>query len=474
MKTFRKYTIVYVIILLLLAACVPTATPKAATATTVRTTVPTNTLIPTSTPTETSTPTPTVTPTPNPTPTPAVAYRIGVDYGPFTEPGQNPELGTIITIEQMKAQLDVIGPYVEWIRTYGCQGLSDLVPLAHERGLKSALGGWLNRDLEANERELTCLIDTATRYSPEMVIVGSETLLRGDLTAKQLVEYLQRVKEALPGVSLVTTADVSDSFFNNETVITETDALLVNIYPYWAGVSVRNSILWLNTQYNRVVSRAQHKQVFISETGWPSCGNTIKNAIPSEANASEYFVNFVSWAKQEEVPYFYFSSFDEPWKGTVEKPQEACWGLWGSSGMKKGMEQVFEGVTVPDNWSPTQIPIPPATPTPAGPPGIYIDSYPALGKYGAMAGHVSGIDPSKYMVACYIYVNGWWTKPTWDHPLTPINANKTWECYVTTGGLDPQATQLLAFLLPKGVNAPRADGGGYPGLGDYPSISVNR
>jgi len=35
-------------------------------------------------------------------------------------------------------------------------------------------------------------------------------------------------------------------------------------------------------------------------------------------------------------------------------------------------------------------------------------------------GRVDCVNPADYKVAVYIYVTGWWTKPTWDHPL--------WDC----------------------------------------------
>ncbi len=413
--------------------------------------------------------------TPSKTPTPMFAYKLkGLNWGPYTDEGQNPELETVITREQLSAQLEIIAPYTEWVRTFGCQGLSEIVPMAHERGIKVAMGAWLGQDLAANEVETACLIANAIASKPEMVIVGSETLLREDLSPEQLTEYLVRVKAAIPSEILVTTADTSIGFTANEALVSELDVIMVNIYPYWAEVSLNNSIAWLNREYNDVVSHAQGKQVWISETGWPS------NSIES---ASDYLVNFVSWAKVIDVSYFIFEAFDEPWKLSLEKPEEAYWGIWNAEGMKEGMQSVFDGAEIDDNWSPTRTPIPTEKPVVvvvptikiSGPPAIEIESWPAKGAYGEMTGSVTNVDPSKYMVACYLEVNGgWWTKPTWDDALTPISSYGNWGCYVTTGGIDDQATTLKAYLLPKGVSAPQASGGGEPGLGEFPSSAIYR
>ena len=430
---------------------------------------------------------PTATSTPEPTQTPALAYKlVGLDFGPYIYEGQNPGLGTVITQEQFESELDVIAPYTNWVRSYGCQGMDQIVPIAHARGLKVALGAWLSSDLTANEAEISCLINAGTLYHPEMVIVGSEVLYRGDLTPAKLVEYMAEVRAALPGLTIAT-ADTPEGFLNNKAVVGATDVILTNIYPYWAGVSVKNSIAWLNAKYQKVVAASLGKKVWISETGWPSCGNSVSSAEPSVQNSNTYFLNFISWARAKDVSYFYFEAFNEPWKGTAKMPQEACWGTWESSGlMKSGMQQVFDGAIVADNWSPTatsvpttavSVPMPnPVTPVPSGPPQVELVSVPPIGSYDNLVGKVINADPLKYEIAAYINVNGgWWTKPYWDTPLTPIAANGYFRCNITTGGVDEQATEIIVFLVPKGYSVPLASGGGLDSsLSNFPNASATR
>ena len=63
-------------------------------------------------------------------------------------------------------------------------------------------------------------------------------------------------------------------------------------------------------------------------------------------------MNFVSWAEAEKVSYFYFEAFDESWKVTYEGSQGAHWGVWDKDGnLKPGMEDVFDGKRLSDNWS---------------------------------------------------------------------------------------------------------------------------
>ncbi len=52
-------------------------------------------------------------------------------------------------------------------------------------------------------------------------------------------------------------------------------------------------------------------------------------------------------------------------------------------------------------------------------------------------------------VAVYIQVDGgWWTKPSWDSPCTPISADGSFSVNITTGGNDEEANEIAAFLIP--------------------------
>jgi GPH family glycoside/pentoside/hexuronide:cation symporter len=73
---------------------------------------------------------------------------------------------------------------------------------------------------------------------------------------------------------------------------------------------------------------ANGKKIIISETGWPSKGETVDQAIPSEINAIKYFVASHEWAIKNNVELFYFSSFDESWKANQEGTVGTAWGIW--------------------------------------------------------------------------------------------------------------------------------------------------
>jgi hypothetical protein len=91
-------------------------------------------------------------------------------------------------------------------------------------------------------------------------------------------------------------------------------------------------------------------------------------------------------------------------------------------------------------------------------PAIAFTHVPAYGSTEDLQGQVNCAEPADYRVAVYIYVDGWWNKPTWAEPLTTIRPDGSWTCDVTTGGGDPWATRLAAFLLPASYAPPLLDG----------------
>ena len=267
----------------------------------------------------------------------------GIDFSPYMD-GQNPNFGSQVDREQVKERLTIIAPYTIWIRTYGTEnGLEYIGPVAHEMGRKTAIGAWLSSDTEANDRQINELINEAKAGYVDLAIVGSETLLRNDLSEDELIEYIRRFKQEAPGIN-VTTADTYSELLNHPRVMAECDVIMYNSYPYWEGTSIDNAIEMQDSRYKNLVNQVGSKPIIISETGWPSEGNTIGSAVPSPENSARYFNDFVSWARKNNVQYFYFEAFDETWKANYEGPQGAHWGIWDKDGnMKPGMETILSG-----------------------------------------------------------------------------------------------------------------------------------
>lgn len=256
----------------------------------------------------------------------------GISFSPYAE-GQGP--GTELEAGQIRHRLEIVAPFVRWIRTFSCTEGNQLIPgLAKEYGKETMVGVWLDDDLDHNELELAAAIEVANAGHADILAVGNEVLLRGELTEDQLLDYLDRARREAPGVD-VGYVDAYFTFIERPRVTAACDVLLANCYPFWEGCPADYALLYMKDMYWRVVNAANGKKVIVSETGWPNRGTPIQGAIPSLEYAIKYFVDTSRWAENDGIELFYFSAFDESWKVDVEGDVGAYWGLWDKDGNPK-------------------------------------------------------------------------------------------------------------------------------------------
>lgn len=242
------------------------------------------------------------------------------------EDGQKP--GDIITEEQVKRRIQIIKPYTKWVRSFSCVDGNEHIPrIAKQNGIKTLVGAWLGDDLDMNEDEIEGLIALAKEGFVDIAAVGNEVMYRGDLTEDQLLEYINRVKEALPGIP-VGYVDAYYEFSHRPKITEACDVILSNCYPYWEGCNIEHSLNHMQQMYFQAIDAGKGKKVIITETGWPSEGGSLRGAVSSAENAMKYFINTQSWSLKSNIDIFYFSSFDESWKVGAEGDVGAYWGLW--------------------------------------------------------------------------------------------------------------------------------------------------
>ena len=387
------------------------------------------------------------------------SYKLhGVNFSPILD-GQNEN--TPISQTQLEQRMSLVKNYTHWVRTFGASnGLENAGAVAHKLGLKIAMGAWISNNLATNETEINNLIAAANRGEADLLIVGSETVLRAENgttpfpgAEAKIIEYINRVKNAVPANLPVTYADTYNTLLNHPNLVAACrDVLFVNYYPYWEGVRLDKAMLDLNSKHEQVVAVAGGKKVIVSEAGWPSAGAKLGEALPSLDSASWYFLDFVSWARNKNIDYFFFEAFDSVWKShNPQLPQvESHWGILDDLDyLKFGMEKVFNNVIMDDNWSLVDG---------AGEPSLEFTLVPIYGSTGANAfiyGRATHIKPTDYKVALYIYVAGnWWIKPYFNSPDIYLDMGGEWKSATVIGGIDYNATKFAAFLVPKNYTIP--------------------
>ncbi len=256
----------------------------------------------------------------------------GVCFSPYVE-GQGP--GTEIDEAQIRERLRVVQPYVHWIRSFSTAEGNELIPAAAKGlGLQTLVGVWIGTDLDKNEVEMDNALQLASAGYADIIAVGNEVLLRGDVSEDQLIDYIQRFKAAVPNVE-VGYVDAYFEFVDHPRVTEACDVILANCYPFWEGVAAEHALLYMKEMYRRASSAAGDKKVIISETGWPNLGTPERGAQPSVEGAMKYFIDTYKWAEQDGIDIFYFSAFDEAWKVDAEGDVGAYWGLWDKDGIPK-------------------------------------------------------------------------------------------------------------------------------------------
>ena len=122
----------------------------------------------------------------------------GIGFSAYEE-GQKP--GDELTLEQVQRRMAILKPSIKWVRSFSCLQGNELIPtVAKQMGIKTLVGAWLGDDLEKNEQEIEGLIKLAKDGYVDIAAVGNEVMYRKDLTEEQLLAYIQRVKDAVPGV----------------------------------------------------------------------------------------------------------------------------------------------------------------------------------------------------------------------------------------------------------------------------------
>jgi GPH family glycoside/pentoside/hexuronide:cation symporter len=249
----------------------------------------------------------------------------GFCFSPYLE-GQN--LGDQLSRKQIEKRMKILAPHTKWVRSFSCTDGNELIPeVAKEMGLNTIVGAWIDNNLEANEVEIESLIKVAKAGHADIVAVGNECLLREDLSENEIIDYINRVKDALPGM-MVSYVDAYYQLHQSPKVIDACDVVLVNCYPFWEGYNADHSTVYLDKMVDLTKDIAGNKDVIIAETGWPTYGKSVDEADPSIENMMKYFIRLKKWSEQENVDVFYFSSFDESWKARHEGDVGARWGLW--------------------------------------------------------------------------------------------------------------------------------------------------
>jgi exo-beta-1,3-glucanase (GH17 family)/cellulose synthase/poly-beta-1,6-N-acetylglucosamine synthase-like glycosyltransferase len=248
-----------------------------------------------------------------------------VSYTPFADSAHPDSVRA--TAEQIRADLKVIAPYTHAIRTYSSTGGVELVPpIADEFGLKVTVGAWIDKDEKRNEREIRAAIELAKKNRNVIgVVVGNETIFRGDKTEDEIVKLIQRVKREVQVP--VTTGEIASAWSDSPKLVAAVDFVAAHVLPYWNRIPDKNAVDQALLRYNELRQIYPGKRIVIAEFGWPSAGYNRGDANPGRIEQAAVLREFIAHAEALGIDYNIIEAIDQPWK-TNEGSVGPYWGLF--------------------------------------------------------------------------------------------------------------------------------------------------
>jgi exo-beta-1,3-glucanase (GH17 family)/cellulose synthase/poly-beta-1,6-N-acetylglucosamine synthase-like glycosyltransferase len=236
-----------------------------------------------------------------------------VSYAPFDGTG-HPDVDNIPTAEKIRADLSKLAPLTRAIRLYSSTGGVEMVPkIAAEFGLKVTVGAWIDKNAERNEREIAAAIDLARHNSNVIgVVVGNETIYRGEQKVDDLVELIKKVKKSvnIP----VTTGEIWNIWRDNPKLGYSVDYIAAHVLPYWENFTDKQAVDQAVSMFQLLRDQFHGKRIQIAEFGWPSAGYNLRNAVPGPFEQASVLRNFVVRADAIGMDYNIVEAIDQPWK----------------------------------------------------------------------------------------------------------------------------------------------------------------
>jgi cellulose synthase/poly-beta-1,6-N-acetylglucosamine synthase-like glycosyltransferase/exo-beta-1,3-glucanase (GH17 family) len=236
---------------------------------------------------------------------------------------------------RIRADLKAIAPRARAIRTYSSTGVARLIPpIAAEFGLKVTVGAWIGKnvtceDKVSNQREIRAALDLARRNrNVNALVVGNETIYRGDVTIDQLIGLIKDAKQASPVP--VTTGEIGSVWLEHPELASSVDFVAAHVLPYWNGIEASHAVDHTINFYDMLRRQLPGKRIVIAEFGWPSAGYNFQAANPGRIEQATVLRDFARRAQAYGIDYNIVEAIDQPWK-TSEGGVGPYWGVFDAS-----------------------------------------------------------------------------------------------------------------------------------------------
>lgn len=246
------------------------------------------------------------------------------------------------TQDQVDADIDDLGQRnYRMVRFYGtdCDQVPKIITAAKRNNLKVFVGIW---DVQNAAAEAQLLINGAQDNwnMIETVAVGNEVLNRNAATLSQVISGITTARSMLRQAGYsgpVTTVEVYSRIMmeENRALCDAVDHITANCHPFFNSDQTADQAgTYVRDQANRLSDWCGYKRdVVITETGWPTKGQTNGKAVPGKENQRIALQSLRDAYVDNPNGLILFSAFDDPWKEDGEGTfgAEKFWGIYGTA-----------------------------------------------------------------------------------------------------------------------------------------------
>ncbi|KAI3404477.1 MP65 [Candida oxycetoniae] len=287
-------------------------------------------VVPSSIVSESEAPSPVSSETPQYTDTPSTGSggAKGITYSPYSDAGGCKTSAQIAVEIALLAGFDVI-------RLYGvdCDQVAQVLKAKHS-GQKIFAGIF---DVGQISQGIQTIADAVAAHGSwddiHTISIGNELVNSGQCSPAQIKGYVDEARGALASTGYkgpVVSVDTFIAVINNPSLCQYSDYIAVNAHAFFDGhYTADQAGDWVLSQIQRVwTACGGSKNVLITETGWPSRGESNGAAVPSLKNQQSAISSIKSTCGNSAI---LFTAFNDLWKADGPFNAEKYWGFLSSA-----------------------------------------------------------------------------------------------------------------------------------------------
>lgn len=253
----------------------------------------------------------------------------GITYSPYTKSG------SCKSSSQVKSDLEQLTAF-GIIRLYGtdCSGIENVMANINS-DQKVFLGIYDISDVSSGLSSMKDAVESTSRSwdAVDTVSIGNELVNAGTNTVSEVSSAVKEAKSwfesnASSFSGSIVSVDTLVAVQDNTDLCDVSDYIAVNSHPFWDGnVDPSDAGSWLKTQISNLKSTCgNNKNIVITETGWPTKGDTYGDCVPSTSNQLSA-IKSISETVGDQV--IMFTTFNDYWKDAGDYNVEQNWGILG-------------------------------------------------------------------------------------------------------------------------------------------------